>query len=96
MDLVLFGEFFSLISLIQSRYFRAFFNYDPKKDTLNPCKDASFSFELGDILEVGNSISHLADMQLYRPHSKTFENAAANEREYSMNIPITQKIFPQK
>ncbi|KAL5253448.1 hypothetical protein ACHWQZ_G013288 [Mnemiopsis leidyi] len=39
----------------KSRYFRAFFNYDPKKDTLNPCKDASFSFELGDILEVVNT-----------------------------------------
>ncbi|XP_063681278.1 MAGUK p55 subfamily member 2-like isoform X2 [Bolinopsis microptera] len=39
----------------KSRYFRAFFNYDPKKDTLNPCQDASFSFELGDILEVVNT-----------------------------------------
>ena len=37
---------------LQSRFFRAYFNYDPKKDPANPCQEASFSFELGDILEV--------------------------------------------
>lgn len=39
----------------KSRYFRAFFNYDPKNDPINPCQDASFTFELGDILEVVNT-----------------------------------------
>ena len=39
----------------KARFFRAFFNYDPKRDANNPCKDASFSFELGDILEVSSS-----------------------------------------
>ena len=40
------------IGPLQSRFFRAYFNYDPKKDPANPCQEASFSFELGDILEV--------------------------------------------
>lgn len=31
---------------------RAHFDYDPYKDELNPCPDASLSFRKGDILQI--------------------------------------------
>eukprot|EP00116_Pleurobrachia_bachei_P019324 sb/3479586/ len=38
-----------------SRFYRAFFNYDPRKDSQNPVRDTVFGPPLGDILEVVNT-----------------------------------------
>lgn len=35
-------------------FVKAHFNYDPKKDTIIPCRDAGLAFREGDILEVVN------------------------------------------
>lgn len=40
-------------------YVRAQFSYDPKRDTLIPCREAGTSFDVGDILHVSFALSSL-------------------------------------
>ena len=51
---VLSVEYISVIHLCVQIFLKAHFSYDPKRDSLIPCREAGLPFRMGEILEVVN------------------------------------------
>ena len=51
---VLFVEYIAVIQLCVQIFLKAHFSYDPKRDSLIPCREAGLPFRMGEILEVVN------------------------------------------